>query len=272
MKSIFSLSATAACLVVLFTAPRRCAAGIMPNLEWDPDTVSPCAYWEDNGYGRSCEDIRNEYNITAEEFSAWNPSLDINCKPWRYQAYCVVPLSRLPTLTSTSTVASTTITPTTTTSEAPTLGPSPTSWALLGCYSDEDPALPVLESRISSGDTALTYTKCQETCYQAFLTYAGVKAGNECWCSSFVGGELAVNGPSDCNMPCTGNKTDMCGGKNRLTIFEPIGFVEEEEEPSEDAGAEEGDDAAAVSESSGRVNTAEDITQVSGAGRSYILH
>ncbi|KAI9148914.1 WSC domain-containing protein [Paramyrothecium foliicola] len=229
MKNALHFSATTACLAILLAAPQLCSAGPDPLLDWDPETISPCLMWEDNGYGLSCEYVRKYWNITAEEFTRWNPSVGLDCKPWRYQSYCVVPKVRLPATTATSTTAKPTTT-TSTTSVTQTLGPSPTSWAARGCYVDDKPDLPVLEKRISKegGDAALTIAKCQESCYQAFLKFAGVKAGNECWCSSFIGGELAKNATLECNNPCTGDLKTVCGGKDRLNIFEPVGFKEVE--------------------------------------------
>lgn len=70
------------------------------------------------------------------------------------------------------------------------------------------------------GDASLTISKCQNACYLAQLEFAGVKGGNECWCSSFVGGELASN-KTECNMPCSGDKAKNCGGKDRINVFTP---------------------------------------------------
>ncbi|KAM5342304.1 hypothetical protein ACJ41O_013270 [Fusarium nematophilum] len=103
----------------------------------------------------------------------------------------------------------------------PSVGPSPTAWSALGCYVDNT-TTPILEERMSKedGDAALTIPKCQDACYLAQFQFAGVKGGNECWCSSYVAGEWTRN-QTDCNMPCSGNKTESCGGKGLVNVFEP---------------------------------------------------
>ena len=249
MKRSGSFSATTACLITLLAAPRLSSAGSEPLLQWDPETTLPCVMWEDNTGELSCEEVRDYWTLTPEEFTRWNPSVGLDCTPWRYQSYCVVPQERIDedprpwptTTTTTMTTASDTATSTTSTSS---LAPSPTAWNLRGCYPDEDEDLPVLEERVSVGDD-LTISKCQDSCYRASFEFAGVKEGNECWCSSFIGGESTRN-ESDCNIPCTGDEDEICGGQDRLSVFEPV-EVDEEEETSggdndQDKDQEENDD------------------------------
>ncbi|KAL6850824.1 hypothetical protein ACO1O0_007950 [Amphichorda felina] len=218
MKAISSFPTLAASVVALLAIPRSVLAGQWPSLQVDPDTISPCVMWEDNANDLVCEEVREFWNITAEEFSLWNPSVGLDCKPWRVQSYCVVPLERLPTTTSSEVPTATT----TFTSSTSTLGPSPTSWSTLGCYTDENPKYPALDELISEegGDNNLTIAKCQDSCYKAAFIFAGVKAGNECWCSDSVLGDLATNS-TDCDTPCSGNKTEICGGSKCLNVFEP---------------------------------------------------
>jgi hypothetical protein len=122
-------------------------------------------------------------------------------------------LDSLKTTTSSTTVSTTT--------SAATLAPSPTAWNPLGCYAQES-ARPLLEQNMNpSGDGSLTIPKCKNTCYRRAYTFAGVREGNQCWCSSFVGGEWAKN-QTDCNTPCTGDKNTVCGGKGVFNVFEAL--------------------------------------------------
>ncbi|KAJ4182645.1 hypothetical protein NW767_013790 [Fusarium falciforme] len=199
MRTSFQLS-----LLALIVGSRLCAGGATSNLQWDPETIDSCVEWYDNADGETCEYVRKYFGITPEEFTAWNPSVSLECKPWRWQSYCI------PTTTTTPTPSTT------------TLGPSPAAWTHLGCYVDNDTASPVLEKRISKegGDAALTIPKCEDTCYRAQFEFAGVKEGNECWCSSFVAGERTRN-ETDCNTPCSGDKTKMCGSKDLINVLAP---------------------------------------------------
>ncbi|KAL3470358.1 WSC domain-containing protein [Aspergillus californicus] len=259
MKSVTFL------LAALFSL-RFSAASQTPNLQSDPDTIASCVEWYDNNEGLICEEARDYWGITAEHFTSWNPSVSLDCAPWRTtQSYCIVTQERLdnstkPTTTSESAFATSTATT--------TLGPSPASWTALGCYFDDFEDLPVLETRVSKeGDAELTISRCQDTCYTGAFTFAGVKAGSECWCSSFVGGEHARNS-SDCNMPCGGNQDEICGGAESINVFEPV----------------EGDDGPVYTTSTATVTTSvtlsagsqtggvvDDSTSTSGASRNFAL-
>lgn len=214
MRTLFPLS-----LLALLIGSRLCTGSATPNLQWDPETIDSCVEWYDNADGETCEYVRKYFDITPEEFTAWNPSVGLDCKPWRYQSYCIVTKERLATasLKPTTTEPTITITPTSSTT---TLGPSPAAWTHLGCYVDNDTTSPVMEKRLSKegGDAALTISKCQDTCYRARFEFAGVKDGKECWCSSFVEGERTRN-ETDCNTPCSGDKNEMCGSKDLINVF-----------------------------------------------------
>ncbi|KAJ0417342.1 hypothetical protein BJY00DRAFT_315965 [Aspergillus carlsbadensis] len=123
------------------------------------------------------------------------------------------------------------------------LAPSPTSWTDLGCYFDDPADPPLLETRVRSNDDALMIGGCQDACYRAGYEFAGVKGGNECWCSPFVGGEWAVD-QGDCNLSCTGDRGEVCGGVDVVSVFGAVEKEEEEgeEEEGQDEEEEEGQD------------------------------
>ena len=48
--------------------------------------------------------------------------------------------------------------------------------------------------------------------------YAALQNSNECWCGN---SGYDKYGPGDgCNLPCQGNKTQICGGANRNSVYE----------------------------------------------------
>ncbi|KAL7801204.1 hypothetical protein V8C43DRAFT_185371 [Trichoderma afarasin] len=204
-----------------------CEAGPTPQLQWDPDTISSCMEWIDNVGEETCEYVRDMFKISPEDFHTWNPSVGLDCKPWNFQSYCILTKERWPSFTSTRSVSMSKTTFTSTSTSASSHVPSPTAWEALGCYTDDVPDLPVLEYKYSKdgGDPALKISSCQSTCWAASrkrdVLYAGVKEGNQCWCGSFVGGETSRN-QTDCNIPCSGDKTQICGGKGRINVFAPI--------------------------------------------------
>ncbi|KAJ0426762.1 hypothetical protein BJY00DRAFT_270962 [Aspergillus carlsbadensis] len=135
-----------------------------------------------------------------------------------------------------------------------------------------------MEERVSgaAGDAALTIAGCGNQCYRAAYKFAGVKAGNECWCSPFVGGERARD-QSDCNLPCSGAKDEICGGRDTVNVFEPVQGLDEnddEDEPvtsstsSPDATSTPTAASGAASEEQGSV---EDGSVESKASRNFAL-
>ncbi|KAH7140618.1 WSC domain-containing protein [Dactylonectria macrodidyma] len=213
---------------------RFCAGSVVPELQWDPTTIDSCVEWFNNAEDDTCEEIRDYFTITPEQFSEWNPSVGLDYKPWNYQSYCIVTKERMASLTTTVTYISAS-TSTISTSSTSSLEPSPTAWSTLGCYADNG-TLPALETCVSKdgGDTALTVAKCQNACYLTQYDFAGVEGGDECWCSNSVRGEL-LNNQTECNMPCSGNETDSCGGKSRISVF-LASSVEQDEGDEDDNG------------------------------------
>lgn len=64
----------------------------------------------------------------------------------------------------------------------------------------------------------MTPKLCTDFCSGAGFSQAGVEWGRECYCSSTV--NLATVTPSgQCNVPCSGDSTAICGGPQALIIY-----------------------------------------------------
>jgi hypothetical protein len=130
-------------------------------------------------------------------------------------SYCVeangAPTSTQSTITSPSSTKSATSTST-----------AQPTWTALGCYLDSSKP-PTLSNRTSivGGDTAMTIEACETACYISGFLYAGVEAGSQCWCSSYVANELAANA-TDCKTPCAGKASQICGGTGRVNIYQGV--------------------------------------------------
>jgi hypothetical protein len=72
-----------------------------------------------------------------------------------------------------------------------------------------------------NGDASLSVSKCKNSCYRRAYSFAGLQEGNQCWCSNYVAGEGAKS-QTDCNIPCTGNKTEICGGNGVVNAYEAL--------------------------------------------------
>ncbi|KAL2060445.1 hypothetical protein VTL71DRAFT_9476 [Oculimacula yallundae] len=192
-----------------------------PNMAYDPATTKYCTYWFDNYLSSStCADVMIEYGLTLEKMTRWNPSLKaVNgaCTGWTlYRSYCID--AYLEPASTTATRPSTTTTSTTATPSV--------NWSLLGCYTDdENPRTLANRIPVSGGEEATTIEKCQTTCWSSGYKYAGVEFGGECYCGNAIKNlplDKAV-AAQECNVPCKGNKSQMCGGPSKIHIFEGKG-------------------------------------------------
>lgn len=230
---------------------RQVTASRYPELQWDPETAEDCIEWYNNGDDQSCEYVRDYFGVTPEQFRQWNPSLGLDCKPWRRQSYCIVTQDRLdntpkPSISSTVSMTMT---------SALSLIPSPTAWTDKGCFV-EDPKLPILDQNMSpNGDAALSVSECKNSCYRHGYEFAGVQEGNQCWCGTYIGGQLAEN-QTDCKVPCSGDKTTKCGGKGLLRIFQ----AEKNKSPSSTTSAGNSPTVKVVS-----------VSKTAGAKRSNVM-
>ena len=96
------------------------------------------------------------------------------------------------------------------------------AWVSLGCYSDQ-PYQRTLTT-VGNYDGQLTIAKCQASCSALGFAYAGVEYGNECHCGSQFenGGAVASDGSAGCSFQCAGDSTEVCGGSQRLSMYEYI--------------------------------------------------
>ena len=68
-----------------------------------------------------------------------------------------------------------------------------------------------------------TIEGCTSACFNAGYVFAGAEYSAECWCGSSIQAGGAPSSTSDCNMVCTGNGSEYCGGSNRLNLYKYTG-------------------------------------------------
>ena len=84
----------------------------------------------------------------------------------------------------------------------------------LGCFMDDtDREYP---NYILRND--LTVEWCIRRCKSRGFRYAGVQSANECRCGNSFGKHGTAT-PQTCNMKCTGNARQTCGGHFRMEIY-----------------------------------------------------
>ncbi|KAJ9116297.1 hypothetical protein QFC22_004737 [Naganishia vaughanmartiniae] len=96
--------------------------------------------------------------------------------------------------------------------------PAISGWTAKGCYADLGRTLQYGVA-VTGG---MTIEKCLAACLAAKYTIAGVEYAGECWCDTQyrLGGGPAPDGDAQCNMKCSGNQAQLCGGPNRLAVWE----------------------------------------------------
>ncbi|NXX94697.1 WSCD2 protein, partial [Centropus bengalensis] len=86
----------------------------------------------------------------------------------------------------------------------------------IGCYVDNT------RQRTLRGVSFFDYKKmtvfrCQDNCAERGYLYAGLEFGAECYCGHKIQASNASE--SECNMECKGERSNTCGGVNRLSIY-----------------------------------------------------
>lgn len=199
-----------------------------PGQTTDIRQPADCSDWYDNVYGKSCEYIRDVvFKVPPELFNEWNPSVGVDCSNWyTWMSYCVQTWSRWSSMKSryeaTASMSTTASAPATTTTTTSSLAPSPTAWEEAGCFVEHTDEPYILQQNLTpaaGGDAHLSISKCKNSCSRRSYPFAGVKEGNQCWCGTHVLGTFSRNETRDCNVPCSGDSTAICGGNGFINIF-----------------------------------------------------
>lgn len=61
----------------------------------------------------------------------------------------------------------------------------------------------------------MTIETCTAYCSKAGYSLAGLEYADECYC----GNELRLGPSNNCNMACSGNSAETCGGGNALSVY-----------------------------------------------------
>ncbi|KAG7096376.1 hypothetical protein E1B28_003820 [Marasmius oreades] len=95
-------------------------------------------------------------------------------------------------------------------------------WNHLGCFVDSaQRILPVQQD--TCGKNTVEY--CLDLCAQQGFPLAGVEYGDECYCGKDWNTFNTVC-PNNCNMTCTANSQEICGGVYAINVYERAQLVE----------------------------------------------
>ena len=81
---------------------------------------------------------------------------------------------------------------------------------------DNKDGIRVLPHKRYSNKNSIAF--CKNACFKEGYKYSGVEYANECFCGNKMPKTIAPK-QSDCNMKCSGDKSQKCGGGNRLNLY-----------------------------------------------------
>lgn len=83
-----------------------------------------------------------------------------------------------------------------------------------------DNATRILDNIIVSYLTTNTPYNCIEHCSSLGYPYVGVEYSDECYCgTNLVSDDIQEAPEGDCDMPCSGDSTQLCGGSWRMQVY-----------------------------------------------------
>ncbi|KAF7361017.1 hypothetical protein MSAN_01131900 [Mycena sanguinolenta] len=99
----------------------------------------------------------------------------------------------------------------------PTIPATIGNWKSLGCYSDNVNGVRSLPNGIAVA-SPFSLESCTAACFAAGYPYSGAEYAGQCYCGTSIYANAAPIATADCNMLCTGNAQEYCGGPNALSL------------------------------------------------------
>ncbi|KAF6201578.1 hypothetical protein GE061_003970 [Apolygus lucorum] len=88
----------------------------------------------------------------------------------------------------------------------------------LGCYKEIDGRL--MKGSMEVFQRSLTPEKCMSDCRTKDMRYFGLQYGHECFCSMERPSSKQIGDFDECNMKCSGNPRETCGGVGRISVYD----------------------------------------------------
>lgn len=119
---------------------------------------------------------------------------------------------------------------TSSTTSPSTGSPAPSGWHYRGCYVDTVRPRTLPDTGMWY-DVPMTPSACTTHCAQKGFAIAGTEYTGECYCGNAMVGGATSRPQSECNMPCRGDSSVMCGGPARLSVYSRDTRTLKREEP-----------------------------------------
>ncbi|KUJ21127.1 WSC-domain-containing protein [Mollisia scopiformis] len=89
----------------------------------------------------------------------------------------------------------------------------------IGCYAEGTNGRVLNWRQDQLSTTNMTTQECLYACKDNGYPIAGLEFGQECYCGVVLGNGTTPLSSTSCNMPCTGDSTETCGGSNALNVY-----------------------------------------------------
>ncbi|KZF20208.1 WSC-domain-containing protein [Xylona heveae TC161] len=86
----------------------------------------------------------------------------------------------------------------------------------IGCYTEATNGRALTDKSTSSNSN--TVASCANTC--SSYNYFGVEYGAECYCGNTISAGSVYTTDGGCNMDCSGDETEFCGGPSHLNMYQ----------------------------------------------------
>ncbi|CAE6401549.1 unnamed protein product [Rhizoctonia solani] len=97
----------------------------------------------------------------------------------------------------------------------------PSGWAYRSCI--REPSSGRTLTGYSFTSSSMTVDTCVSACATRGYSLAGAEYANECYCGNSFSGTTTGGGSvppeSECNMPCAGDSSQICGAGDRLSVY-----------------------------------------------------
>ncbi|KAK4239580.1 hypothetical protein C8A03DRAFT_42811 [Achaetomium macrosporum] len=110
-----------------------------------------------------------------------------------------------------------------TSEEPPTVTPYPhpevTTMQYEGCWTEVS-GVRALSGASAFSASVMTVDGCGSYCLNSGFTWFGLEYSAECYCGNELDGNSTAAVETECNMACTGDLNILCGGSDRLSVYQ----------------------------------------------------
>lgn len=119
--------------------------------------------------------------------------------------------------------------------EARASSPSaPAGWEVKGCYTDNSNSRTLYS--LSTANDNMTTELCVGYCSSNGYPFAGTEYGRECYCGNNIAVSGSLTTSTNCNFPCAGNSSEICGAGDLLNIYHNLSNIATDAPPATNAG------------------------------------